>query len=105
MCPCGRLRRVVARPGDQHGGLGALNPGLAARVNRYRSEYRGSKWAQFFAEEEHASRIAVEPCTSPSDLLDDLPAHAYPCVPAGGSAAWSLGLEISTADWERSTQA
>src|ERR1039457_366069 len=49
--------------------------------------------------------IAVEPCTSPSDLLDDLPAHAYPCVPAGGSAAWSLGLEISTADWERSTQA
>jgi hypothetical protein len=49
--------------------------------------------------------IAVEPCTSPSDLLDDLPAHAYPSIPAGGSAAWSLGLQISTADREHSTEA
>jgi hypothetical protein len=39
--------------------------------------------------------VAVEPCTSPSDLLDELPADAYPCIPEGESAAWSLRLEIS----------
>lgn len=38
--------------------------------------------------------IAVEPCTSPSDSLDELDAGAYPCLPARGSAEWSLQLEI-----------
>lgn len=38
--------------------------------------------------------IAVEPCTSPSDLLDDLPAEAYPCLDARASKEWSFRLEI-----------
>lgn len=41
--------------------------------------------------------VAVEPCTSASDLLDELPATAYPSIPAGGCAAWSLRLEINGA--------
>ena len=47
--------------------------------------------------------VAVEPCTSPSDLLDELSAGAYPCIAEGASASWSLGLEISGATPERST--
>ncbi len=38
--------------------------------------------------------VAVEPCTSPSDLLDELPAGAYPVIPAQGLVEWSLRLEI-----------
>jgi hypothetical protein len=38
--------------------------------------------------------VAVEPCTSPSDLLDELPAEAYPCLEARGAAEWSFRLEI-----------
>jgi hypothetical protein len=49
--------------------------------------------------------VAVEPCTSSSDLLDELPASAYPCIPAGGCASWSLGLEIINANAECSTEA
>lgn len=40
--------------------------------------------------------VAMEPCTSPSDLLDELPAEAYPCLEARASAEWSFRLEIST---------
>jgi hypothetical protein len=38
--------------------------------------------------------IAVEPCTSPSDLLDDLDPMAYPRIAAGETATWSLQLSI-----------
>jgi hypothetical protein len=38
--------------------------------------------------------VAVEPCTSPSDLLDELPASAYSFIPERASASWSLRLEI-----------
>lgn len=38
--------------------------------------------------------IAIEPCTSPSDLLDDLPAAAYPSIEAGGRAQWKMQLQI-----------
>jgi hypothetical protein len=38
--------------------------------------------------------VAVEPCTSQSDLLDELHAGAYPCLAARGSVEWSLRLEI-----------
>jgi hypothetical protein len=39
--------------------------------------------------------IAVEPCTSPSDLLDELEPAAYPTIAAGGIAQWSMQLSIS----------
>jgi hypothetical protein len=38
--------------------------------------------------------IAVEPCTTPSDLLDHLAASAYPQIPPGASARWEMQLEI-----------
>jgi hypothetical protein len=38
--------------------------------------------------------IAVEPSTSPSDLLDNLEAHAYPRILAGDSKQWSMRLSI-----------
>ncbi len=38
--------------------------------------------------------IAVEPCTSPSDLLDDLDPRAYRRIAAGKTATWSLQLSI-----------
>lgn len=38
--------------------------------------------------------IAVEPCTSASDLLDELPAGAYPCLGARASTEWSFRMEI-----------
>lgn len=39
--------------------------------------------------------IAVEPCTSPTDLLDELPPKAYPTIGPAASAEWSFELEIS----------
>jgi hypothetical protein len=39
--------------------------------------------------------IALEPCTSPTDLLDEFASDAYPSVPPGGSVHWSLQMEIS----------
>ena len=39
--------------------------------------------------------VAVEPCTSPSDLLDELDPGAYPTIAAGGVAQWSMQLSIS----------
>jgi hypothetical protein len=39
--------------------------------------------------------IAIEPCTSPSDLLDDLAATTYPSIKAGESAEWKMRLRIS----------
>jgi len=47
--------------------------------------------------------VAVEPCTSISDALDDLPASAYSSIAVGGSASWSLSLEINAATSERRT--
>jgi hypothetical protein len=38
--------------------------------------------------------IAVEPCTSRSDLLDELAPSEYPVVRPGERAYWSLGLHI-----------
>lgn len=38
--------------------------------------------------------IAVEPCTSPSDLLDNLDSAAYPRIAAGETARWSMQLTI-----------
>jgi hypothetical protein len=38
--------------------------------------------------------IAVEPCTSASDLLNDLDPGAYPRIAAGGAAQWSIQLSI-----------
>ncbi|MGH9585527.1 MAG: hypothetical protein ACRD3F_01130 [Acidobacteriaceae bacterium] len=38
--------------------------------------------------------IAVEPCTSPTDLLDDLDDTAYPSILARGTAEWSFQLRI-----------
>jgi hypothetical protein len=38
--------------------------------------------------------IAVEPCTSPSDLLDHLDAAAYPRIFPGAAAEWSMRLTI-----------
>jgi len=46
--------------------------------------------------------VAVEPCTSQSDLLDKLPAEAYPHIEAGGSAEWSFRLQVEA---QRSTEA
>jgi hypothetical protein len=40
--------------------------------------------------------IAVEPCTTPSDLLDHLGARAYPQVPSGATARWEMQLTIQT---------
>jgi hypothetical protein len=39
--------------------------------------------------------IAVEPCTSPSDLLDELDPEAYPRIAPGAMSQWSLRLNIS----------
>lgn len=39
--------------------------------------------------------IALEPCTSPTDLLDELAPDAYQSIPTGGSVHWSLQMEIS----------
>ena len=38
--------------------------------------------------------IAVEPCTSPSDLLDELAPSEYPVLRPGERAQWSLSLQI-----------
>ncbi len=38
--------------------------------------------------------IAVEPCTSPSDLLDNLEPAAYPRIAPGETARWSMQLTI-----------
>lgn len=38
--------------------------------------------------------IAVEPCTTPSDLLDHLDASAYPQIPAGATVNWEMQLTI-----------
>jgi hypothetical protein len=38
--------------------------------------------------------IAVEPCTSASDLLDALPPDAYPVVEPGCANEWSVEVEI-----------
>jgi hypothetical protein len=38
--------------------------------------------------------IAVEPCTSPSDLLDDLDPGSYRRIAAGETARWALQLSI-----------
>ena len=38
--------------------------------------------------------VAVEPCTSPSDLLDELPTSAYPHIEPRGCAEWSFRLEV-----------
>ena len=40
--------------------------------------------------------IAVEPCTSPSDLLDDLAPSAYQVLRPGEQAQWSLILQVSS---------
>jgi len=39
--------------------------------------------------------IAVEPCTSPSDLLDELAPSEYPVLRPGERSQWSLGLQVS----------
>lgn len=39
--------------------------------------------------------IAVEPCTSPSDLLDELNAAAYPRIDPGAMSQWSLRLNVA----------
>lgn len=39
--------------------------------------------------------IAIEPCTSASDLLDDLDPSAYPVLAPGEPAQWQLELRIS----------
>jgi hypothetical protein len=39
--------------------------------------------------------IAVEPCTSPSDLLDHLDPAAYPRIAPGSVAEWSMQLTVS----------
>ena len=39
--------------------------------------------------------IAVEPCTSASDLLGELPPDAYPIIDPGGIKEWSLRVNIS----------
>ena len=38
--------------------------------------------------------IAVEPCTSPSDLLDELDISRYPRIPPQDTAVWSMRLSI-----------
>lgn len=39
--------------------------------------------------------IAVEPCTSASDLLDELAPSAYPVLHPGEGVEWSLSLQVS----------
>lgn len=39
--------------------------------------------------------IAVEPCTTPSDLLDHLAPDAYPRIAPGATAEWSMRLTVS----------
>jgi hypothetical protein len=39
--------------------------------------------------------IALEPCTSPSDLLDNLGAHAYPRIPPGELREWSMQMTVA----------
>jgi hypothetical protein len=48
--------------------------------------------------------IALEPCTSPTDLLDELTPDAYQALPPGGYVHWSLQMEISPHDEEPSTK-
>ncbi len=49
----------------------------------------------FPAESERSFRcIAIEPCTSASDLLDELDLSAYPVLAPGASADWSLQLSV-----------
>jgi len=38
--------------------------------------------------------IGVEPCTSPSDLLDDSDAAAYPVLRPGEVASWTLQMQV-----------
>ena len=38
--------------------------------------------------------IAVEPCTTSSDLLDHLAASAYPRIPAGVTARWHMQMAV-----------
>lgn len=38
--------------------------------------------------------IAIEPCTSPSDLLDQLDESAYPQISPGATAQWDMQLTI-----------
>lgn len=42
----------------------------------------------------HLRCIALEPCTSANDLLDELNPAAYPSIPAEGSVHWSMRLRI-----------
>lgn len=46
----------------------------------------------------HFRCIAVEPCTSASDLLDHLDPAAYPRISPGAAAEWSMRLTVSTHD-------
>jgi hypothetical protein len=52
----------------------------------------------FPAGEDSFRCIAIESCTSPSDLLDDLVPSAYPVIAPGETAQWTLGLEIAARD-------
>jgi len=38
--------------------------------------------------------IAIEPCTSASDKLDDLATDAYPTIAAGSTTAWAITLKV-----------
>lgn len=38
--------------------------------------------------------VALEPCTSPSDLLEDCEIAAYPVLPPGGFATWGLEMQV-----------
>lgn len=48
--------------------------------------------------------IALEPCTSASDLLDDLVPSAYPVILPGERAHWTLRLEILSRDLPHAEQ-
>jgi hypothetical protein len=48
----------------------------------------------FPANEKPFRCIAVEPCTSPSDLLDELEPSAYPRIASGETVRWSVRLSI-----------
>ena len=55
-------------------------------------------WFNHFGFPQHSPRpfrcIAIEPCTSPSDLLSDLRADEYRTVKPGGIDRWSVRLQI-----------
>jgi hypothetical protein len=40
--------------------------------------------------------VALEPCTSASDSLDELTADMYPTIAAGQTAAWSFTLKVGS---------